>query len=462
MKHISTICAIATPPGTGAISIIRLSGPKSFSIASRLFRSSKNKEIIKKPNRVHFGYIFYKNQTIDEVLITFFKGPNSYTGEDVVEISCHGSHFIQQQIMEILIECGARVAEPGEFTLRAFLNSKMDLSQAESVADLINSRNKAFHDAAINQMRGGFSNEIKILRSKLLEFVSLIELELDFSEEDVEFADRKSLLIQVKTIHKIIKQLIDSFKYGNVIKNGISVAIVGKPNAGKSTLLNTLLNEEKAIVSEIPGTTRDVIEDTINIKGILFRFIDTAGIRRPEDKLESLGIERTYENIKKASIIMLIIDPGDNPNNIEKQINSLDLSKEQKLVILINKIDLFDKKLLDTNYKTLISTLNYPIILISAKKKINVEEIINYLVTMTKYNHQLYNDIIITNVRHFDSLKNTYVAGERVIAGLQNNISKDLLSQDVREMIHHLGSITGEITTEEVLGNIFKNFCIGK
>ncbi len=460
----STICAIATPPGTGAISIIRLSGKDSIFIVDKLYRSPKNRKklILQGPNTVHYGSILYKSQLIDQVLITIFKAPHSYTGEDVVEISCHGSEYIQQRIMEILIMSGAKQAQPGEFTLRAFLNGKMDLSQSEAVADLISSKSKTLHDAALKQIRGGFSNEISLLREKLLQFSSLIELELDFSEEDVNFADRKELKEQIISIQSIVKQLLESFKFGNVVKNGVPVAIIGKPNVGKSTLLNTLLNEEKAIVSEIPGTTRDVIEDTINLEGIIFRFIDTAGIRQPLDKIESLGIERTYENIRKAIIILYMAEANDSIETITEQINKLPLLEEQKLVVVINKIDTLNNDLLIKKFKNIKFRDKYPIILISAKRKLNVNKIIQLLVELIKYNNQLFNDIIVINIRHFESLKGTFEAGERVVNGLNTNIPGDLLAQDLREMIYYLGTITGEITTDEILGNIFKNFCIGK
>lgn len=460
----STICAIATPPGTGAISIIRLSGKDSLTITDKIFcSSSKKKQLNKqKPNTVHFGNIVYQDQVIDEVVFTVFIAPHSYTGEDVVEISCHGSIYIQQRIMEILITNGARLAQPGEFTMRRFLNGKMDLSQAEAVADLISSRSKTMHDTAIQQIRGGFSNEIVHLREKLLEFASLIELELDFSEEDVEFANRKQLKEQITTIQSVVSMLIGSFKFGNVVKNGVPVAIIGKPNVGKSTLLNTLLNEEKAIVSDIPGTTRDIIEDTICIDGIMFRFIDTAGIRQPTDVLESLGIERTYDNIRKAKVVLFIAESFETIETLSDQIKNLPLQDDQMLAVLINKIDKSDYSKVEKQYKQLKINGKYPIILISAKKNLYIDEIIQFLIESIKYNNQLFNDIIVTNVRHYESLKYVFEAGERILRGLEINNPEDLLAQDIREMIYYLGTITGEITTDEILENIFKNFCIGK
>jgi tRNA modification GTPase len=459
-----TICAIATPPGTGAISIIRLSGSESLLIADNIFQSVRNKKklINQNPFTIHFGNLVYKDQEIDQVMCAIYKAPHSYTGEDVVEISCHGSIYIQQKILEILIANGARHAEPGEFTMRAFLNGKMDLSQSEAVADLIGSKSKTLHDAALKQIRGGFSNEISILRNKLLQFVSLVELELDFSEEDVNFADRNELTGQIEKIQYIVQQLIGSFKYGNVVKNGVPVAIVGNPNVGKSTLLNLLLKEEKAIVSEIPGTTRDAIEDTIIIEGILFRFIDTAGIRHTTDKLESLGIERTYENIRKANIVLFLADAHDTIQNITKRINKLPINEDQKLVVLINKTDTIDSTELSKTYNNLKINNKYPIILISAKRKINTDKIIHLLVESVQYNQLLINDIIVINVRHFESLQKVHEAGIRVLQGLQTNLTGDLIAQDLRQMVYYLGTITGEISTDEVLGNIFKNFCIGK
>jgi tRNA modification GTPase len=464
MKDNATICAIASPPGTGAISLIRLSGESSISIADKCFFSvdKKKKLSTQHANTIHFGNIVDHDMVIDQVVCAIYRAPHSYTGEDIVEISCHGSVYIQQRILEILIELGARLAEPGEFTLRAFLNGKMDLSQSESVADLISSKSKALHDAAINQMRGGYSNEISILRQKLLEFSSLIELELDFSEEDVNFASREELAVQISKIQSVVFKLLESFKYGNVIKNGVKVAIVGKPNVGKSTLLNALLNEEKAIVTDIPGTTRDIIEDTINIQGILFRFVDTAGIRQSADKIEALGIERTYENIQKAAIILLVVEATDSNAEIAKQIKKFSLNEEQHLFVVVNKIDILKDQGVLNKFKNLKINDKYPVILISAKRKLHLTEIIELLIESIEYKTQLYNDIIVINARHYESLKATYESGERVLKGLNAHITSDLLAQDLREMTYYTGIITGEITTDEILGNIFKNFCIGK
>lgn len=456
----STICAIASPPGQGAISLIRISGPETYRICGNLASNINIKGF--NPYSIHLCKIIENKILIDEVLISVFKAPHSYTGEDLIEINCHGSTYIQQKIMELLIKEGAQLAKPGEFTLRAFLNGKLDLSQAEAVADLIQSTSKAGHDASINQMRGGFSREIAKLREQLLSFASLVELELDFSEEDVEFANRINLNNNVLKIQNEVEKLIVSFQYGNIIKNGVPVAIVGKPNVGKSTLLNALLNEEKALVSEIPGTTRDIIEDIINIEGFSFRFIDTAGIRHTTDILENLGIERTIENLKKASIVLLIIEPFENPESVVQQINLLKLDKEQKLAIVINKIDKAEKNADSYFLNSANEITKYRIIPISAKKKENLDEIYQFLIAVITDKKLNDNDIIITNLRHLEALQHTYSAGIRVLEGLENKIPGDLLAQDLREMLYHLGSITGEIITDEILGNIFKNFCIGK
>jgi tRNA modification GTPase len=464
MNEDSTICAISTPAGTGAIAVIRLSGKEAIDIADKLFVSpDKNKRLAnQKPNTVHFGNFEYEDQIIDQVVYTIFREPYSYTGEDVVEISCHGSVYIQQKILETLIQCGAQLAKPGEFTLRAFMNGKMDLPQAEAVADLIDSKSQALHDAAIRQMRGGFSNEIAQLRQSLLEFASLIELELDFSEEDVEFANREQLKKQIDSIQSLLERLINSFKFGNVIKNGIPVTIIGRPNVGKSTLLNALLNEEKAIVSDIPGTTRDVIEDTINIQGFTFRFIDTAGIRQSADALEKIGIERTFENIRKARLILFLTDIKETFENINNQIKELPLQQDQELVVIINKIDTIDESEFKSKLDTLKKNLDFPVIPISAKKRVNIHDAVKFLIDSVNINIANNNDTVITNARHYESLKGAFEAGNRVIAGINNSISGDLLAQDIREMLYYLGSISGEITTDEILGNIFRNFCIGK
>jgi tRNA modification GTPase len=456
----STICAIASPPGQGAISLIRVSGPETFTICGGIIPNKKVSSL--HPNTIHLCKISDKGFIIDEVLISIFKTPHSYTGEDLIEISCHGSTYIQQKIMELLVKEGACLAKPGEFTMRAFLNGKLDLSQAEAVADLIHSSSKAGHDAAIHQMRGGFSKEIATLREQLLSFASLVELELDFSEEDVEFANRNDLKNNVLKIQSVVEKLINSFQYGNIIKNGVPVAIVGSPNVGKSTLLNSLINEEKSIVSEIPGTTRDIIEDIINIDGIAFRFIDTAGIRHTTDILENLGIERTLENVRKASVVLLIIEPYETSDNIIQQINSLTLVKEQKLAIIINKIDKVENNHNLYYLNSVKEISKFQVISVSAKNKENLDKIHQFLIETAKDRKLNDNDIVVTNLRHLEALQHTHSAGVLVIEGLETKLPGDLLAQDLREMLNHLGSITGEITTDEVLGNIFKNFCIGK
>jgi tRNA modification GTPase len=469
MLNEDTICAISTPPGSGAIAIIRLSGANALSIAEKVYQPSKKGKILRnqKANTIHHGLLKENDTIIDDVMINIFRSPNSYTGEDVVEISCHGSLYIQKKTLEILTNKGARLAKPGEFTMRAFLNGKMDLSQAEAVADLIAGSSRAAHDVAINHMRGGFKDLIKNLRDQLLNFTSLIELELDFSEEDVEFADRKQLKSLVNKIEKLLKQLTDSFVLGNVIKNGVPVAIIGRTNAGKSTLLNRLLKEDRAIVSDIPGTTRDYIEDIISLEGTHFRFIDTAGLRDAGDKLELLGIEKTYEKINQASIILLIIDSKESAQSVRKSVVDLKSyikGKDKHLVVVLNKTDLVNKKAVDDKKKILDSVLTDKdyCVAISAKHGKNIDKLEDYLkeaVNLDRYNRS---DVIITNARHYEALRNAYKSILRVQEGFRNNLSEDLIAMDLRHVLHSLGEITGEITTDEILGNIFKNFCIGK
>jgi tRNA modification GTPase len=464
MMNQSTICAIATAPGNGAIAIIRLSGSKSIKIVESIFHSPNKKKISEqKGNTILFGHIIDNDELIDEVLVSIFRNPYSYTGEDSIEISCHAASYIQQRLLKLLIDKGAHLANPGEFTQRAFLNGKMDLSQAEAVADLISSSSAAAHKLAMHQMRGGFSTELKKLRDQLLHITTLVELELDFSEEDVEFADREQLMDLAVGIKELIEGLVGSFSLGNAIKNGVPVAIVGNPNVGKSTLLNALLREEKAIVSDIAGTTRDSIEDTINLKGVTFRFIDTAGIRNTEDIIENLGIERTYDKIKKASIVLLLIDAEKDINILNESIAELSKkidNENQKFIVVINKIDKI------SNLNNLISTLSCRsadlVIPISAKNNKNTEMLIEELVSTVDIDLLNQSDIIVTNIRHYEALCSAKESVTRVVDGLQMHISGDFLSQDIREVLHHLGSITGDISTDEVLGNIFKNFCIGK
>jgi tRNA modification GTPase len=470
MQNDSTICAIATPPGSGAISIIRISGKDAYAICDKIikFRNKKKKITGLKPYTIHFASIIYKGQWLDEVLVSLFKKPHSYTGEDVIEISCHGAHYIQQQILQVLTELGARLAKPGEFTLRAYLNGKLDLSQAEAVADLIASTTASAHRVALNQMKGGFSNEIAKLRAQLLNFISLIELELDFSEEDVEFADRKQLILLVKRIQNLIKSLIDSFKLGNVLRHGVPIAITGKTNVGKSTLLNTLLHEEKAIVSDIAGTTRDVIEDVINIEGFSLRFIDTAGLRKASGKIESLGIEKTFQKIEQAYIILYMIDATIGPAEIDRLAGKIKKrleGKDKKLIMILNKIDLLSTKQL-SNLKDL-NQFRYldssdKIIFLSAFNQKNIDLLISTLLDIVKHRVAGEHDVIVTNVRHYEALMHADNAIDRVDTGLKSNVSSDLMAQDIRDVLHYLGEITGEVTTDEILGNIFSKFCIGK
>ncbi len=466
----STICAISTPAGMGAIAVVRLSGDEAISICDTVFNSPIKGKTLKEQsaNTIHFGTIADGGTIIDEVVVALFKAPHSFTGEDIVEISCHGATYIQQQILELLIKKGARMALPGEFTQRAFLNGKMDLSQAEAVADLIASQSEAARKVALQQMRGGFSSELVNLRNELLQFISLIELELDFSEEDVEFADRTQLKSIVDKINDMLSKLIKSFSLGNAIKNGIPVAIVGHTNAGKSTLLNTLLNEERALVSDIHGTTRDSIEDTINIEGITFRFIDTAGIRTTTDEIENLGIERTYSKLKKATLVLLMLDVNDPDEKIHSAINSVKKrmnSSSQKLIVVINKIDLLDENEISnrfTHKEFLELTDTDAIVPISAKHNKNIEKLNTELLKTINTSALDNNEVIVTNARHYEALKKSHEAILRVANGLESNISGDLLAQDIREVLYYLGEITGTISTDEVLGNIFKNFCIGK
>nr|WP_319399487.1 tRNA uridine-5-carboxymethylaminomethyl(34) synthesis GTPase MnmE [uncultured Carboxylicivirga sp.] len=469
MQFNDTICAISTAQGMGAIAVIRLSGPNSFSICQSIFTPAKEGKVLanQKANTVHFGTIEDGETSIDEVLISLFKNPHSFTGEDIAEIACHGSQFIQQQILQLLIRKGARLARPGEFTQRAFLNGKMDLSQAEAVADLIASRSEAARRVALQQMRGGFSNELINLRAQLLNFISLVELELDFSEEDVEFANRDELTKLIDNISGLLSKLIKSFSLGNVIKNGIPVAIVGHTNAGKSTLLNTLLQEEKAIVSDIHGTTRDVIEDTINIEGITFRFIDTAGIRDTADKIESLGIERTYNKISKAQIVLLMLDVNDPDDKIHEAIDNVKnrMHEGQQLIVVVNKTDLMEISIVENRFHEASFhelTGTDAIVPISAKQHINIEGLTAELLKTVNLTALDNDEVIVTNARHYEALQNSYEAIMRVSQGLTSGISGDFLAQDIREVLHFLGEITGQINTDEVLGNIFKNFCIGK
>jgi len=465
-----TIIALATPSGAGAIAIIRVSGIEAISLVDRFFRSIHGKELIRqKSHTILLGHIVEGKKTYDQVLVSVFKNPHSYTGEDVVEISCHGSQYIQQQIIQLFLRNGCRMADAGEFTLRAFLNGKLDLSQAEAVADLIASDNEASHQIAMQQMRGGFSSEIKALGDELLNFASLIELELDFAEEDVEFANRNQFKELLTRIQNVLRRLIDSFAVGNVIKNGIPVAIVGEPNVGKSTLLNALLNEERAIVSEIAGTTRDTIEDEISIGGLGFRFIDTAGIRETEDVVEGIGIRKTFEKIEQAQVILYLINgeevqaKGNQLEGLNLELQKLKNKYPQKPIIaLVNKTDLINIETKNKLNSTLSAVEGLVIQLLSAKTREGVDELKNQLLQFVNTGALRNNETIVTNSRHYDSLIKALEAIEKVNLGMDDDLSGDLLSLDIREALHHFGEITGEITSDDLLGNIFANFCIGK
>ena len=463
MNHQDTIIALATASGVGAIAVIRLSGNDAIAIADRHFKAvKKNKQLIAQDSHtLHLGHIVDGKRTIDEVLVSVFKNPNSYTGENTIEISCHGSVYIQQEILQLFLRNGCRMADAGEFTLRAFLNGKLDLSQAEAVADLISSDSEASHQVAMQQMRGGFSNEIQLLREQLLNFASLIELELDFAEEDVEFADRQQFKDLIARIQLVLKRLIDSFAVGNVIKNGIPVAIVGEPNVGKSTLLNALLNEERAIVSDIAGTTRDTIEDEIIIDGVAFRFIDTAGIRDTKDVVENIGIQKTFEKIGQAQVVLYLFDAEKSKEESQQfkvEIETIKNKYPQKqLVIIANKAD----KITASEIETLKSEIP-ELIAISAKKKEGVEKMTDALTALINTGALHNNETIVTNSRHYDALQKALNEINKVNDGLELGLSGDLMAIDIREALYFFGLITGEVTTDDLLGNIFANFCIGK
>ncbi len=449
-----TIVAMATPQGQGAIGVIRLSGKKAIDICNQYFPFKDLNQ--QDSHTIHFGTLRKGNEIIDEVVISLFKAPRSYTTEDVVEVSCHCSDYILQRVIALFLEAGARMARPGEFTLRAFLNGRMDLSQAEAVADLIASNTEAAHDIAIQQMRGGFSGEIQQLRQKLIEFASLVELELDFSEEDVEFADRSQLVELVQKIKNLLKKLIDSFHLGNAIKNGVTTVIAGRPNAGKSTLLNALLNEERAIVSDIPGTTRDTIEEVLNIDGIPFRFIDTAGIREASDTIEAIGVEKTMEKIKQSAIVVYLFDINDtNQKKLSTDLTELNMGEIPTLLVA-NKIDGGDQ-LIQKQYT------DFPnILFISSKEKTNLQDLRQSLKDLVLSNKVGANDTIVSNLRHFDALQKANESLGDVLRGIDINISGELLSLDIRSALDYLGLVTGEVTTDDLLDSIFRNFCIGK
>ncbi len=494
--NMCTICACATPAGIGAIAVIRVSGDDSITIVQKIFKSNKVEDISSLPGySLVFGNVYKGKEIVDEVILSIFKSPISYTGEDSVEISCHGSNYIVREILSLLIDNGARFAEPGEFTKRAFLNRKMDLAQAEAIADLISSETEAAHKVAINQMRGGYSDKLAELRKKMLKIVSLMELELDFSEEDVVFADRKKLSKLVETATDHISEMVSSFKVGNAIKNGVPVAIVGATNVGKSTLLNALVGEERAIVSPIDGTTRDTIEDTVNLNGILFRFIDTAGIRSTMETIEMIGIERTYFKIKQASVVIMMLDAERSEDfksslvNLSKRLNN----EDQTVIIIVNKCDVIIDR---TKLEHIIDMLKHKpaelidelsevgetkrgvttvrkavndaklsplaIIPMCAKKEVGLDMLREVLIESQNRLKVNSNAVLVTNFRHYSALKEAYSALLRVSVGIDENTPTDLLAQDMREAIYSIGTIVGEVTTDEVLGNIFKNFCIGK
>ena len=459
-----TIVALSTAPGAAAIAVVRLSGDRAIAIAQHTFRSRFGKKLAtQRTHQVLLGDFYHQDALIDEVLVSVFKNPNSYTGEDVVEISCHGSVYVQQRILKVLQELGARLAAPGEFTLRAFLNKKMDLAQAEAVADLISAESEAAHHIAVQHLRGGISNSLGDLRERLLSFASLIELELDFSEEDVAFADRTQLRALVDDIRDALKHLLDSFETGNAIKHGIPVALIGKPNAGKSSLLNALLDEEKALVSDIAGTTRDSIEDTLSIGGIQYRFIDTAGLRKTTDVVEAMGVERTQEKMDKAAILMYVVDPSNQTAEEVAQVLQDIKRNDATLLLIINKIDLLGKEALRAYRvelkKLKVNTVVYDTIAISTKNKADIQQIKARFAGLLQWNS---GSALVSNQRHWAALQAAMGGVVEVIGGIDENRSSDLLAIDIRQTLHELGTITGEVTTEDILGNIFANFCIGK
>jgi len=462
-----TIAALSTAPGTGAIAVIRITGKDALKVCSKIFRKKEGKvsDVSKfTSHTAHYGEIVYKDAMIDDVVLTLFKAPKSYTGENIVEIACHGSIYIQQQILHLLVKEGARLANPGEFTFRAFLNGKFDLSQAEAVADLISSHSSTSHHVAMQQMRGGFSGKIKVLRDNLINFASLVELELDFSEEDVEFASKSELKKLVVSMQGIIEKLVRSFELGNVIKNGVPVCIAGRPNAGKSTLLNALLDEERAIVSDIPGTTRDTIEDEIVIEGVRFRFIDTAGLRHSTDVIENAGVERTHQAMKLASIIIYLFDIHElSASDLRKELDELKQHVNGAELLLVgNKIDKEDIEYTKREFSTLSVKDGKDIFFISSKEKQNLEELKRKLIDIFDEKSANIPETIITNSRHVEALQQTNRALTKVIEGLDKKLSGELIASDIKDALHHLGLITGEVSTDDLLQTIFSKFCIGK
>ncbi len=456
-----TICALATAAGMGAIAVIRLSGPETFAIVNSCFKPAKKSTNLLSvdTHTLHFGTIEEEGDMIDEVLVSIFKGPKSYTGEDTIEISCHGSVYIQNRLLQLFLKKGCRMAKGGEFTFRAFMNGKLDLTQAEAVSDLISSKSEKSHHMAVKQMRGGFSKELTELRKRLIKFASLIELELDFSTEDVEFADRSELVTLLEQMASFMERLIASFKVGNAIKNGVSVALVGEPNVGKSTLLNALLNEDRAIVSSIAGTTRDVIEDELVIDGVVFRFVDTAGIREATDEIESIGIEKTFEKIQEADIVCMLFDASmDDPKLIALEYQKIaDSIPEKPMLLLANKIDKMEEQVRIEKFK------DFPeYIAISAKEKQNIQDLKMHLLKMLELGKVSQESVIVNNSRHFDELSRALDCIEQVKNGLEMDISGDLLALDIRQALFHIGEITGNISTDDLLDSIFRDFCIGK
>ena len=471
-----TIIALATPSGIGAIGVIRLSGPDAIALVNEVFAGKDLS--IQHSHTIHFGTIRDGNQIIDEVLVSLFVGPKSYTRENVVEISTHGSAFIIESIIKLLIRKGARPANPGEFTLRAFLNGQLDLSQAEAVADLIASNSQASHQVAMQQMRGGFSGELQHLRDQLIHFAAMIELELDFGEEDVEFANREQLKGLIYQIQRILHRLIQSFEQGNVMKNGVPVVIAGKPNVGKSTLLNALLNEERAIVSEIAGTTRDTVEDEMIIGGLRFRFIDTAGIRDTVDIIEAKGVERTHEKIKQAKLIIYLVDPEQNVKEILEQLKYLE-SLGIPFLTVVNKQDL-----VTSEFEDQLSVISYQlsggsnersfenpdnrqqstgnILLISARNKTGIEELKSEILRKVNLHSINTDDVLVSNIRHLEALQKTEESLNRVLINIDNPITSDFLASDIKQALYYLGEITGQVTTDDLLETIFSKFCIGK
>jgi tRNA modification GTPase len=459
-----TICAVSTAPGVGGIAVVRVSGPEAIAVCNTVFAPvSEGKDLLSQPAyTLSLGSIRRDGERIDEALVSLFRAPHSYTGEDTVEITCHGSLYIQQQILQLLVERGCRSARPGEFTQRAFLNGKIDLSQAEAVADLIASTSAGMHKLALNQMRGGFSEKLSDLRAQLLDFASLIELELDFSEEDVAFADRTRLTLLASEIEELIGRLAASFSVGNAIRNGIPVAIIGETNVGKSTLLNLLVGEERAIVSDVHGTTRDAIEDTINLSGVAFRFIDTAGIRDTTDAVERLGIERTFRKLEQAAIVLWVVDLTGTAAFVEASARLIVPRLDGKKTLLVfNKADLLTPAELEAKQQ-LLSAVPADRLYISAKQETHIDLLKQRLIEAAALPAVHSGDLIVTNLRHYEALTHAHAAILRVVAGLAGRLSGDFLSQDIRECMHYLGEITGHITTDEILSNIFARFCIGK